>query len=232
MSKQRRALVVMAHPDDIDFWGVGTVMTWVRQGWNVTYALVTDGGVGGKKGIGLVRRQEQLAAAELAGVSDVRFLDGFEDGQVAVTQELVKQLCRTIRQVQPIRVLTQSPTRNWSDIRLSHPDHLAVGDAVARAVYPMARNPHAFPDLIQNEGLEPWIVKELWLQGDPEPNKVIDVTDTLPERELAVMAHVSQHPDLALARQRLLQDLAQCAAAAGLPDGHLAEAFHVVPVTY
>jgi len=222
----------MAHPDDIDFWGVGTVMAWVRQGWQVTYGIVTDGEAGGEPGVGAVRRQEQAQAAALAGVSDVRFLDGYHDGQVQVCAALIKDLCRLIRQIKPSRVLAQSPTRNWSDIRLNHPDHLAVGEAVTQAVYPFARNPHAFTELLVEEGLEPWTVTEMWLQGDPAPNRVIDVTDTLPEREAAVMAHTSQHPDPALARRRLHQALTDCAAAAGLPPGHLAEAFRVVPITY
>jgi len=222
----------MAHPDDIDFWGVGTVMGWVRQGWQVTYGIVTDGDAGGEPGVGRIRRQEQAQAAGIAGVGDVRFLDGYSDGQVQANPALVKDICRLIRQIKPSRVLTQSPTRNWSDIRLNHPDHLAVGEAVSQAVYPSARNPYAFRELLAEEGLEPWVVTELWLQGDPAPNQVIDVTSTFPEREAAVMAHASQHPDPVVARQRLRQDLAGCAAAAGLPPDHFAEAFLVVPITY
>ena len=228
----KRALVVMAHPDDIDFWGVGTVIGWIRQGWQVSYALVSDGGAGGVPGVGQQRRQEQLTAAELAGVEAVSFFDGYLDGQIAATPALVKDVSRVIRQLQPARVLTQSPVRNWSDIRLTHPDHLAVGEAVVQAVYPAARNPYAFPELLADEGLEPWVVTELWLQGDPTPNRVVDVTNTFPEREAAVLAHASQHPDLGQARRRLRQDLATCAAKAGLPDGHYAEAFNVVQITY
>ncbi|MCL1898034.1 MAG: PIG-L family deacetylase [Micrococcales bacterium] len=232
MNEHQRALVLMAHPDDIDFWGVGTVMGWVKQSWLVTYVLVTDGQAGGGAGIGQVRRQEQLAAAELAGVSDVRFLEGFQDGQITANPPLIRAICRVIRQVRPQRVLTQSPTRNWNDIRLTHPDHLAVGEAVAQAVYPFARNPHAFPELAMVEGLEPWIVEELWLLGDPAPNKMVDITDTYPAREQAMMAHVSQLPDREKAGQQLHQMLTECGQAAGLPAGHLAEAFRVVPITY
>ena len=38
-----RALVVAAHPDDIEFGCAGTVARWVREGAHVTYALVTNG---------------------------------------------------------------------------------------------------------------------------------------------------------------------------------------------
>ena len=42
-----RALVVTAHPDDVDFGAAGTIAHWVAQGTNVTYCIVTDGDAGG-----------------------------------------------------------------------------------------------------------------------------------------------------------------------------------------
>ncbi|MCL2803461.1 MAG: PIG-L family deacetylase [Micrococcales bacterium] len=236
MSEFDRVLVVMAHPDDIDFWGVGTVMQWVRSGVAVTYALVTRGDAGGfgeeaRDRIGQTRQQEQLEAARLAGVSDVRFLDGYQDGKVQVSDDLVGDITSLIREVKPDRVLTQSPDRNWYDVRLSHPDHLAVGEAVARAVYPFARNPFAFPELAK-QGLEPWVVSELWFLGDPAPNQVVDVTNTFPEREEAVMVHASQHPNPDLARQRLREGMTAAGRAAGLPDGHWAETFRVIQIAH
>ena len=45
------------------------------------------------------------------------------------------------------------PERNWNRIQKSHPDHLAVGEAVTRAVYPALENPFAYPELAE-AGLE------------------------------------------------------------------------------
>ena len=42
-----RVLLVVAHPDDADFGAAGTVATWVAQGIDVSYCLVTDGDAGG-----------------------------------------------------------------------------------------------------------------------------------------------------------------------------------------
>ena len=42
-----RLLVVMAHPDDVDFGSAGTIATLTAQGVEVTYCLVTDGEAGG-----------------------------------------------------------------------------------------------------------------------------------------------------------------------------------------
>ena len=41
-----RALVVTAHPDDVDFGAAGTVATLTDAGVHVTYCLVTDGDAG------------------------------------------------------------------------------------------------------------------------------------------------------------------------------------------
>ncbi|MDR1441650.1 MAG: PIG-L family deacetylase [Bifidobacteriaceae bacterium] len=232
----KRALVVMAHPDDADFWASGTIALWAREGWAVTYLIVTGGDAGGFEAGGergalgasgemaQRRREEQRQAAAILGVEDVRFLDGFLDGQVAVTRGLIRPIVQTIRRVRPDLVLSQSPSRTWRDIRLSHPDHLAVGEATAQAVYPFARNPFAFPELAA-AGLEAFAVRELWLQGDPEPNHAVDVTKVWAERESALMAHRSQHPDPVAAAARACREAEAVAAKFGLPAGHRAEDF-------
>ena len=105
----------------------------------------------------MIREREQRAAADALGVKDVRFLDGYRDGWLEPTPELQREITQVIRQVRPHRILTSSPDRNWDRIAASHPDHLAAGEATVRAVYPAARNPFAFPELLA-EGLEPWTV--------------------------------------------------------------------------
>ncbi|MDR3359147.1 MAG: PIG-L family deacetylase [Bifidobacteriaceae bacterium] len=225
----------MAHPDDIDFWAAGTVAGWVAAGAKVTYLIVTGGGAGGfaqPGGAALMarrRKTEQLAAATALGVGDVRFLDGFEDGAVAVNEALVGGVVRAIREVRPDLVLTQSPTRAWHDIRLSHPDHLATGEAAARAVYPFARNPFAFRELAE-AGLEAFEVRELWLQGDPAPDHAVDVTPFRGQRRAALAAHASQHPDLEAALDRAEREAQSVAAKWRLGPGRLAEEFKRVPI--
>ncbi|MDR1187119.1 MAG: PIG-L family deacetylase [Bifidobacteriaceae bacterium] len=226
----KRALAVMAHPDDVDFWAAGTVALWVREGWAVTYLVVTKGDAGGfepdaaRQDMPGRRRREQERAAATLGVHDVRFLEGFHDGEVTVGADLVRGIVQGIREVRPDLVLAQSPSRTWDDIRLSHPDHLAVGEATARAVYPFARNPFAFPELAAS-GLGAFEVRELWLQGDPAPDHAVDVTAVWPEREAALLAHASQHPDPPAAAERSRREAATVAARFGLPAGRLAESF-------
>jgi LmbE family N-acetylglucosaminyl deacetylase len=228
-------LAVMAHPDDVDFWASGTVALWVGAGVRVSYLVVTGGGAGGfeptapRPGMAARRREEQRAAAAALGVHDVRFLHGFHDGAVAATEPLVRAVTRAIREVRPDLVLGPSPERAWHDIRLSHPDHLATGEATARAVYPFARNPFAFPELAA-EGLEAFEVRELWLQGDPRPDHAVDVTAVWGRRQAALAAHASQHPDLPAALARAEREATAVASKWGLPPGALAEEFRRVPI--
>lgn len=227
-----RALVVTAHPDDVDFGAAGTIATWVEAGIAVTYCLVTDGDAGGfddtpRAAMPALRRAEQIAAAAVLGVTDVRFL-GYPDGRVYATHELRRAISRVIRQVRPQRVLTQSPERVWARLGASHPDHRATGEATINAVYPDARNPFAHPELLADEGLEPWTVRELWLMASPTPDHYVDVTDTFDHKLAALREHVSQttHMD---DLEGLLRDwLGRGAHEAGLAEGRLAEAFQVV----
>ena len=127
-----RALVITAHPDDVDFGAAGTVASWVAQGTEVTYCVITDGDAGGfdptvpRSEIPRIRREEQVAAARILGVNDVRFL-GYRDGELEVTHGLRRDISRVIRDVRPQRALIQSPERNWHRIPASHPDHMAAG---------------------------------------------------------------------------------------------------------
>ena len=227
-----RILVVTAHPDDVDFGAAGSVAVWTSRGVKVSYCIATDGDAGGsdqsitRPEMATIRREEQLTAARAVGVTDVTFL-GFPDGRVTPTLELRAAIARVIRQVRPDRVVAQSPERNWTRIYASHPDHLATGEAAACAVYPDARNPFAFPELLE-EGLEPHAVPELWIMATERANRVVDATDVYPMKLAALKSHVSQVGDGEHLDDLLKGWMGGTALAAGLPDGHLAEAFHVV----
>jgi LmbE family N-acetylglucosaminyl deacetylase len=226
-------LCVAAHPDDLDFGASGTIAGFVDAGITVTYLLCTRGDQGGfddtpREEMPLLREREQRAAAAAVGVTDVRFLDGFRDGWLDPTHELQREIVRVIRQVRPQRMLVQSPERHWNRIGASHPDHLAAGEASVRAVYPAARNPFSYPELLADEGLEPWTVKELWLMADPAAEHVVDITDRFDRKLAALHAHASQTSHMDDLESMLRGWGAGLARAAGLPEGRLAEAFRVV----
>jgi LmbE family N-acetylglucosaminyl deacetylase len=235
-SEIQRVLVVAAHPDDIDFTAAGTIAVWTDAGIEVTYCLVTDGDAGGfdeaipRAEIAPLRRKEQTAAAEVVGVHDLRFL-GYPDGRVEPTLALRKDLARVIRQVRPDRLVCPTPERNYQRVAGSHPDHRAVGAATLDAVYPDARNPFAWPELLADEGLEPWTVREVWISAAPRADHYVDVTEVFPRKVAALRAHESQTGQLDGLEDFLRGWLARTAEQGGLPEGRLAEMFQVLDTT-
>jgi LmbE family N-acetylglucosaminyl deacetylase len=228
-----RVLVVVAHPDDVDFGSAGTIATWTEEGLDVSYCIVTDGDAGGfdpevpREEIGGIRQNEQRAAAKVLGVEDVTFL-GYPDGRLEVTLDLRRDISRVIRQKRPHRVVVQSPERNWDRIYASHPDHMAAGEAALAAVYPDARNPFTHLELAE-EGLEAWTVGEVWVMSrGADANRYVDVTDVFHRKVEALLAHESQTGHMDNLEDMLRMWLTMNAQAAGYPDGRLAEAFKVI----
>ncbi|MDP9443946.1 MAG: PIG-L family deacetylase [Actinomycetota bacterium] len=226
-------LVVAAHPDDIDFGAAGTVAHWTDAGISVVYCVVTDGQSGGfdldfpREKVAEIRRAEQRSAAALVGVDDVRFL-GHVDGELTVTSDVVREVTATIREVRPDRMLVPSTERDWARIYRSHPDHLAAGEATVQAIYPAARNPFAFPALLQS-GLQPWTVRETWLMAHPRDNHAVDVTETFDRKIAAILAHESQHPQPEEIADRMRLHLTAAAERNSMGPDRLAEGFYVVP---
>jgi LmbE family N-acetylglucosaminyl deacetylase len=232
-----RALVVTAHPDDVDFGAAGTVAVLTDAGVDVTYCIVTDGEAGGsdrsvsRTDMAALRRREQADAAMHVGVADIIWL-GHPDGRVEATLELREGISRVIRQVRPQVVITQSPMRILERMVGSHPDHLAAGEAALCAVYPDSRNPFAFPALLE-DGLEPWSVPEVWVMafgGASEGLMPVDITAQIDRKVKALLSHVSQLPD----PDRIVGFVRDRATAtgveAGLPAGTLAETFRVAQI--
>jgi LmbE family N-acetylglucosaminyl deacetylase len=230
-----RVLVIAAHPDDVDFGSAGTVAQWVDAGLAVSYCLVTNGEAGGsdrsvsRADMVVIRQAEQTAAAKQVGVHDLHFL-GYPDGQVEPSLALRRDLARIIRLLRPHRVVCPSPERNYARLGVSHPDHRAVGSAALDAVYPDARNPFAFPELLTTEKLEPWTVHEVWIVGTAAPNHYVDITASFGRKMAALRSHESQIADPGALEQRLRGWLGAAAAAGGLPEGRLAETFQVIQV--
>jgi LmbE family N-acetylglucosaminyl deacetylase len=209
-----------------------TVAVWTTAGVEVAYCIATDGDAGGsdtsipRPEMAALRRQEQTEAARIVGVTDVTFL-GFPDGRVMPDLDLRRAIAGSIRRFRPDRVVAQSPERNWARIYASHPDHLATGEAAACAVYPDARNPFAFPELLE-QGLEPHAVPEMWIMATERADRAIDATEHFDRKLAALRSHRSQVGDGADLDGLLRSWMSGTALAAGLPDGRLAEAFHVV----
>lgn len=227
-----RVLVVVAHPDDAEFWAGGTIAAWSDAGIAMTYLVLTDGDAGGvdqtpSADIPMVRQAEQRAAADVLGVRDVRFV-GWAEGTISHSPAARREVVRVIREVRPQRVVTWSPEWNWERFRTScHVDHRATGELALTAIYPDAGNRFAHTELL-DQGLQPWTVLEIWLLNSVRPNRFIDVTEQFDRKIRALRAHTSQtghRPDL---DSEVRAKLAPYTAAAGLEPDRVVEPFQVV----
>lgn len=196
----KRAIAVGAHPDDCEFGCFGTLAKLVKQGVDCTLVVVTNGNAGGEgdrthEELTRVRVEEQAEAARAIGIERIINL-GYEDGYVTPSLELRKDLTRLIREHRPDLVISHNAVRNYGFIGGNHPDHLAVGEATLAAIYPTARNPMAFPDLLEKEGLQKWVVSWVYITGSTleRPNHWEDITDVIDKKLEALLAHRSQLP--------------------------------------
>jgi len=153
---------------------------------------------------------------------------GYADGYLDHNHDLQRDIVRVMRQVRPQLVITQSPERMWDRLPASHPDHMAAGEATTRALYPAVRNPYAYPELRNDEGLEAWTVSWLWLMGTDKPNTWVDVTDKFDMKLAALREHDSQVAHMDNLDELITGWLTMQAEAAGFEAGRLAEAFRQV----
>ena len=193
----RRGMVIMAHPDDAEWTCSGTVAKWCAEGWEVVYVLCTDGSKGSSdpemtsEQLVKIREKEQRDAGEVLGLRDVVFL-GYPDAYLEPTLELRKDIAREIRRYKPDVVITGSPARDVErGYYVSHPDHLAAGEAALAAIFPTARDRLTFPELLE-EGLEPHEVREVWIAVGDNADNYVDVEAYMETAIKALKAHVSQ----------------------------------------
>ncbi len=187
----QRALVIMAHPDDIEFTCGGTVAKLADAGTDVTFCLVTSGDKGSRDSafqswdLAAVRETEQEAAARVLGVHTCRFLR-WPDGFVEDSPELRGAIVRVIREVRPDLLITWDGWRGFN-----HRDHRTVGTVTLDAAFPLARTPHYFPQH-RDDGLQPHRVNEVLLAGTREPDYFVDVDAQFERRLQALRCHASQ----------------------------------------
>ena len=232
-SEIERVLVVTSHPDYLDFGAAGTIAQWTAKGIEVSYCICTNGDQGGedpsvpRADMPKIRKREQIEAGKVLGVTNIEFLN-HRDGWLTPTIELRKQIVREIRKTKPQRMLIQSPERNWDRLFSSHPDHMAAGEAAIQAVYPDARNAFAFEELLKDEGLEPWRVREVWVMSHNTPDHFIDITETFDKKLAALNAHISQTAHNPNLEQMIREFGERNAKLNGLADGAVAEIFKIV----
>ncbi len=192
----KKIMVILAHPDDPEFFLGGTIAEWAKQGHKVSYLLLTKGQRGVSPEypdpalLGEVRVREQQNAAVKLGIKQIEYLD-YQDGYLVPDIEARKKVTREIRRTRPDIVATFDPLFIYQRGRINHPDHRAAGQIVIDAIFPAVENPAFFPELL-DEGLLQHRIKELWLCSPVEANFEMDVTGNWQSRLDALLEHVSQ----------------------------------------
>lgn len=206
----QKILVILAHPDDPEFFCGATLAKWARAGHHIVYQLLTCGDKGFNDhtppdmttdALCALRHVEQQSAASVIGVKAVHFLD-LPDGYLLPSLDLRRDIVRVIRREKPDILVTCDPQNLFASYGLNHPDHRYAGQAVLDAVFPAAGNKTYFPELLE-EGYEPHMPKEVWCSLTSQPNFTVDVTETWPVKIQALLEHKSQIGDKAKFIERM-----------------------------
>jgi LmbE family N-acetylglucosaminyl deacetylase len=196
----KKILVVLAHPDDPEFFLGATIAKWAAEGHTINYCLLTKGEKGtnnpeiSSEEVSKLRQIEQDLAGKVLGVTHIRFLD-YEDGYLVPTIETRKQIVGVIRKEKPDVVVSCDPTNYFPrPDYVNHPDHRAAGQIVLDAIFPAAGSRLYFPELLR-EGADPHMPDELWLSLTANPNVNLDVTAWWHMKIQALLEHKSQIGD-------------------------------------
>jgi len=186
-----RALVVVAHPDDVEFGAAAAIARWTDQGKTVVYCMVTSGEAGidglAPDDCREIRMAEQIASAKIVGVEQVEFL-GLPDGVIEYGVPLRRAITEVVRQHRPEIIITNNFRETWGGTMPNQPDHMAVGRAALNSAGD-AGNRWIFPEQLVG-GLEPWGgVKQVWASGSPNSTYGADTTETFDRGVESLKAH-------------------------------------------
>jgi len=191
------AMVIVAHPDDVEFSCAGTLAKWARQGARISLVLCTSGDVGiarediTRQEAAALREREAQAAADIVGAAEIIFLRE-PDGMVQPTLDLRRKLVREIRRFRPEVVITGDPTVVWvGNFYINHPDHRAVATAAVDAIFPASGQPHLFEELAA-EGLTAHKPRKVFVTNWRDGDTWVAIDDTIDVKVAALKAHASQ----------------------------------------
>jgi LmbE family N-acetylglucosaminyl deacetylase len=183
---EKRALVVIAHADDLLFFCGSTVFHLINNGWSVEVVRVTDDRWDSvnlsEKDTFLQNKLEFDEAMELLGISRIHELGYPTDILADISEvELRKKVMTIIRKFKPYLVLSFDPD---SILNEDNEDHKLVARAVTESMWTSGFDKHPDSGLMS---ITPHIPIERWYFG----RKVVQVTHQLeisPYREKLVSA--------------------------------------------
>jgi LmbE family N-acetylglucosaminyl deacetylase len=195
---KKRILVILAHPDDPEFFCGALISKWALSGHEIHYCLLTKGQKGARdtrlseEEIAEIRVKEQNQAARSLGVKTVTFLN-YIDGELVPDLQMRREVVRAIRMIRPHIVVTSDPQNYFpGPNRINHPDHRAAGQVVVDAIFPGAGSPMYFRDLETEENLTPVSVDEVWLSATSQSDLTLDMSQYFENKVNAILCHKSQ----------------------------------------
>jgi len=165
MIQSMNILAIGAHPDDIEYGCAGTLVKYADRGHNIYLMVLTSGQEGGE---GMMRQQEQEAAAEIMSVQEI-FWGGYHDTQLPLNKELIEKIEEVLGEVKPDLILV-----NYGDD--THQDHRILTQATMSATR-YIRNVLFF---------------EVPTTQNFNPQVFVDISDTLERKFKVLEAHASQ----------------------------------------
>ena len=191
----KRAIVVAAHPDDLECCCSGTLLQLIARGVEVFSVNCTLGDIGDSEGrlqrpaLAETRLQETESAARVLGLVDTYNL-GHHDGELVADLTLRAAIARLYRITQADTLFTFDPF--WAG--QIHPDHRAAGQAALDAYMP-SKMPLYRPEQLREPEAGLGKLERIFLfSTDRAPDIAVDITAVYPVKIAACMAHVSQFP--------------------------------------
>lgn len=168
-----------AHPDDVELHVGGTLARMAAHGYEVGVIDLTRGELG-TRGTPVIRAREAKKAAGILGLK-VRENLGLPDGGVEVSAAARLKVIKALRKHRPMMVLAP----HWDE---AHPDHAKAGRLVAEAAH------HSGLAKIRTgqEKFRPKAIIYYMLPPYVRPTFIVDISETIGQREEAIRAHRSQ----------------------------------------
>ena len=132
MSEPLRAMMIGAHPDDVDICTCGITKRLVSKGCIVRFVSMTTGNAGHQtmRGEELIKTRAAEAQKSAAYLGVTYEILPFDDGRLTPSLEARETLMRTIRNFKPDVIFTNRACDY-------HPDHRATGQLVQDCSYLM-----------------------------------------------------------------------------------------------
>ncbi len=193
MTTLNGVLVIVAHPDDMEFMAGGTVCRMAQEGAKISELVITKGDRGSfeleGEDLARRRRREAMSSAKVLGLESVFFLD-YPDGMLADIRfnEIRERVMARIRHDRPNAIMTWDPFAPYE----THPDHRITGMAATEAAG-FSHLPLFHPDQLGRAARPPAVAKTYYFAKHPvNADHVVDISDQIERKIEALCCHRTQ----------------------------------------